>query len=330
MPLLVVPLDPEDAGALTLEEWDALVACERVLFERPDHPLAERLRSHGVDAGPFDDEPDAGRDGWALVIGSGSPRGVELAKAGARVTSGAARSPDSLTSAHGAGIARRAAAALGGAAIVMARLRSPDGCPWDHEQTHESLEVHLIEEAHEVLDAIDRGATGPELEEELGDLLLQVLFHAQMAADDGRFDVEGVADVLAGKLVHRHPHVFGDVAVTGASDVVRNWEAIKAAEKQRTGPFDDVPRTLPALLATYKIQKRAAGLGWDAPAPEATARLERAVAEVSPFPSAAELGEVLFWTVAVARAAGLDPESALRQATLRFKDSFNRVEGDHG
>jgi MazG family protein len=322
MPLLVVPIDPEEVGALTIEEWDALVSCERVLFERPGHPLAARLAAHGVDAGPFDDELDAGRDGWAVVLDASSPRAVELAKAGARVMSGAARSPDSLTSAHGARVARRAAAALGGAALVMARLRSPDGCPWDHEQTHESLEVHLIEEAHEVLDAIDRGATGAELEEELGDLLLQVLFHAQMAADDERFDIEGVANVLAGKLVHRHPHVFGDVAVTGASDVVRNWEAIKAAEKQRTGPFDDVPSSLPALLAAYKIQKRAAGLDWAAPGPEAIARLEQAVAAVSPSPSAAELGEVLFWTVAVARAAGLDPESALRQSTLHFKETF--------
>ncbi|HEY7874781.1 MAG TPA: MazG family protein [Actinomycetota bacterium] len=390
MPLLVVPLDPGEVGSLSLAEWDALVACSRVLFERPDHPLAERLRAHGVDAGAFDDEPDAGRDGWAVVVDPTSARVVELAKAGATVTSGVAGSPDALTAAHGAGVARRAAAALGEAALVMARLRSPDGCPWDHEQTHESLEVHLIEEAHEVLDAIDRGATGAELEEELGDLLLQVLFHAQMAADDGRFDIEGVARGLAGKLVHRHPHVFGDVAVSGATDVVRNWETIKAAEKQRTGPFDDVPSSLPALLTAYKIQKRAAGLGWTASPAEAIEGLTKAVAalpapsppgvtspEASSDPSAAPpdatsasassdpsapapspadatrpaassdpsasppgvtsasdtppgaaptpataLGEVLFWAVAVARAAGLDPESALRHATLRFKESF--------
>jgi MazG family protein len=322
MPLLVVPLDAGEAGALTLDEWDALVACERVLFERPDHPLAERLRAHGIDAGPFDDEPDATRAGWAVVVDSRSPRTVELAKAGARVTSGAAPSPDALTAAHAAPVARRGAAALGGAAVVMARLRSADGCPWDIEQTHESLEVHLIEEAHEVLDAIDRGATGAELEEELGDLLLQVLFHAQMAADDGRFDIAGVASGLAGKLVHRHPHVFGDVSVGGASDVVRNWEAIKAREKGRPGPFDDVPSSLPALLTAYKIQKRAAGLGWDAPAADARARLESAVASLDSAVDASAVGEVLFWAVAVARAAGIDPESALRHATLRFKESF--------
>lgn len=329
MPLVVVPLGVGEEHALTLREWDALRACERVLFERPDHPLAERLRAHGVVAGPFDEEDedvDPGRDGWALVTEPDSPRVVELARAGAVVTSGAAGAPDSLTAAHAAPVARRAAAALGEAALVMARLRSPDGCPWDHEQTHESLEVHLIEEAHEVLDAIDRGAIREELEEELGDVLLQVLFHAQMAADDGRFDIEGVATALAGKLVHRHPHVFGDVAVEGASDVVRNWETIKAAEKKRAGApadrFADIPPSLPALLAAYKTQKRAASLGWEASSGEALARL-RAAADAGEAAGTAEgLGELLFWAVAVARAAGLDPESALRRATLRFKQSF--------
>jgi NTP pyrophosphatase (non-canonical NTP hydrolase) len=321
--------------------------------------LAARLREHGVEAGPFDDEPDAASDGWALVVDARSARTVELAKAGARVTSGPAPSPDALTAAHAASVARRAAAALGGAAVVMARLRSADGCPWDLEQSHESLEVHLIEEAHEVLDAIDRGATGAELEEELGDLLLQVLFHAQMAADDGRFDIEGVAAGLAAKLVHRHPHVFGDVTVGGAADVVRNWETIKAEEKSRSGAFEDVPSGLPALLFAYKIQKRAAGLGWHAPPAEARARLEGAVAALAadpdeaasarepdgvasapdpdgvasapdpdgvasaPDPDGAALGEVLFWTVAVARAAGIDPESALRHATNRFKEGLS-------
>jgi MazG family protein len=337
--LIVVPLGRDEVGALTLGEWDALRSCERVLFERPDHPLATRLRAEGVEAGAFDDEPDAGADGWALVAEPGSPRIVELAKAGASVTSGAALSPDALTSAHGAAVGRRSASALGAAALVMARLRSPDGCPWDHEQTHESLEVHLIEEAHEVLDAIDRGALGADLEEELGDLLLQVLFHAQMASDDGRFDIEGVARGLVGKLVHRHPHVFGDVSVSGAADVVTNWEAIKAAEKGRAaapgGPaapgaaapgaagfFDDIPIGLPALLAAYKTQKRAAGLGWAAPLDRARAELAAALDAMATEPTAAELGEVLLWTVAVARATGIDPESALRQATIRFKSTF--------
>ena len=312
---------------MTLSEWDALRACDRVLFERPDHPLARRLRDEGRDAGAFDDEPDAASTGWALVADPGSVRVVELARAGATVTSVAAGAPDALTAAHGAGIARRAAAALGETALVMARLRSSDGCPWDHEQTHESLRVHLLEEAHEVLDAIDRGALDADLEEELGDLLLQVLFHAQMAADDGRFDIEGVARALAGKLVHRHPHVFGDVAVAGASDVVRNWEQIKAAEKGRApaggaGYFQDIPRGLPALLAAYKTQKRAAGLDWEADGERARAELVAAVTSAASPPTERELGDVLFWAVALARSNGIDPESALRRATLQFIQSL--------
>ena len=324
MPLLVVPLGRDETDSLTMGEWDALRACERVLFERPDHPLAHRLRAEGVDAGPFDDEPSADASGWALVTDPGSGRVVELARAGAAVSSGAAPVPDALTAAHGASIARSSASALGAAALVMARLRSPDGCPWDHEQTHESLRVHLLEEAHEVLEAIDAGSVGAELEEELGDLLLQVLFHAQMAADDGRFGIEGVARTLAEKLVRRHPHVFGDVAVGGASDVVRNWEAIKAtegkpaaAEGSGAGLLDGIPRGLPALLAAYKAQKRAARLGWEADAGAARAALESAL-EPPAEPTEDRIGDALFWTVALARAAGIDPESALRQATHRF------------
>lgn len=319
--LVVVPLAATEAEWLTLAEWDLLTACEHVVFEHPDHPLAKRLRDAGVQAGPFDDELDPGRAGWALVADPSSPRIVELARAGATVTSGAAPAPDSLTAAHGAVFGRRAGSALGALALVMARLRGPDGCPWDAEQTHESLRVHLLEEAHEVLEAIDAGATGAELEEELGDLLLQVVFHAQLAADDGRFDVAGVADRLVAKLLHRHPHVFGDVVVAGAAEVVSNWEAIKAKEKghERPGPFDGIPPTLPALLTAYKVQKRAAGLGFEADAAAARAAIESALAA---DPDPATVGEVLFWTVALARSAGVDPEGALARATVKFRQSL--------
>jgi MazG family protein len=200
-------------------------------------------------------------------------------------------------------------------------LRGPDGCPWDHEQTHESLQVHLLEEAHEVLEAIDRGRLGPELEEELGDLLLQVVFHAQMAADAGRFDIDGVARRLVAKLVHRHPHVFGDTSVSGAAEVIANWETIKANEKKgeqnkvRAGPFDDMPAGLPALVAAHKTLKRATGIAPEVPSDEARARVDAALA-------AGDVGEALFWLVAMARAAGIDAEGALRRATQRFTDSF--------
>ena len=317
--LLVVPLAPAETEWLTLREWDLLRACERVVFERPDHPLVERLAAAGVPAGPFDDEPDATQGGWALVADPDSPRVIELARAGATVTAGPAPVPDALTAAHGARFGRRAGSSLGGLALVMARLRGPDGCPWDAEQTHESLRVHLLEEAHEVLEAIDAGATGEELEEELGDLLLQVVFHAQLAADEGRFDVAGVADRLVAKLLHRHPHVFGDVVVAGAAEVVSNWEAIKAGEKERAGPFDGIPPTLPALLTAYKVQKRAAALGFTGDAETARAGITEAL-QAEPGPEA--IGEVLFWAVALARSAGVDPEGALARATLRFRESL--------
>lgn len=316
--LLVVPLARDETEHLTLYEWDRLRSRPLVLFEDPAHPLLERLRLEGVNAGGFDDAPAADRDDCSLVVDPTSPRLVELARAGAEVLLGPLELPDALTAAHGAKVARRAAASLERFVAIMARLRSDDGCPWDREQTHKSLQVHLIEEAHEVLDAIDRGEIVEQLEEELGDLLLQVAFHAQLALDDRRFDIADVADAISGKLLHRHPHVFGDTVVSGASEVVRNWEAIKAAEKGRTDAFADIPSGLPALLAAYKTQKRAAGLGFEAD--ERRARTEaggllQAEGEVA-------LGDLLFWVVAVARSQGVDPEGALRAAVNRFRAKY--------
>ncbi|MEA2508939.1 MAG: nucleoside triphosphate diphosphatase [Actinomycetota bacterium] len=232
MPLLIVPLAAEETEWLTLGELDRLRACSKILFEDPSHPLLTRLLGEGAVAGPFDDEPSAGTDGIALVAAPGSPRIVELAKLGADVTSGPSSLGDPLTAAHGAYVLRRAQASLGELVGVMARLRSDDGCPWDREQDHASLVPHLLEEADEVLEAIEAGDLGEELEDELGDVLLQVAFHAQLAADEGRFDVSSVATAIVAKLVRRHPHVFAEVTVVGADDVVRNWNAIKAEEKK--------------------------------------------------------------------------------------------------
>jgi XTP/dITP diphosphohydrolase len=238
LPLLVVPLGADEAGQLTLAEWDALCASDLVVFEDPAHPLIERLRSAGIEAGPFDDEPSASWQSRAFVAAPSSPRIVELAREGAIVSSGTSAPPDSLTAAHGAYVGRRAAASLSSLALVMARLRGPDGCPWDAEQTHQSLETHLLEEANEVLQAIDDGDVGEGLAEELGDLLLQVAFHSQLAADDDRFDVALVADGIVAKLVRRHPHVFGDTAVSGADEVIRNWQTIKKGEGPKAS-FDE-------------------------------------------------------------------------------------------
>jgi MazG family protein len=311
VPLLVLPLAEEETPLLTLQEWELLLEREAVLFEKPGHPLIDKLITQGIKAGAFDDEPRADRDGWALVTEPDSSRIVELAREGANVLIGPATAPDDLSAAHGAYVARRAAASAASLVTIMARLRSDDGCPWDREQDHASLTVHLLEEAHEVIDSIERGQTGPELEDELGDLLLQVFFHAQMAADDGRFDFAGVADAIVAKLLRRHPHVFGETVAENASDVVRNWEAIKAEEKDRDDPFEDIPRSLPALSSAYKTQKRASGLGWEATKDEAVAEATAALRHD-------DLGSALFWTVAAGRASGVDPEGALRKATAAF------------
>ena len=201
---------------------------------------------------------------------------------------------------------------------VMARLRGPDGCPWDREQTHQTLARHLLEETHELLDAIDAGGSD-EIRDEVGDLLLQVVFHAQMAADDGRWDIDDVAAGLVEKLVHRHPHVFGDTEVSGAEEVLTNWERLKAEESGgRRAVDDEIPATLPALARAAKVQRRAAG--WDAgwsEASEATHALRDATHALTGDADDVErqIGEVLFAAVAVARLSGIDAESALRRVT---------------
>ena len=212
---------------------------------------------------------------------------------------------------------------------VMARLRGPGGCPWDHEQTHASLARHLLEETHEVLDAIDANDRDL-LREELGDVLLQVAFHAQIAADDGVWDVDDVAESIVRKLIRRHPHVFGDVQVAGADEVLVNWERIKAEEKGERKPLeDDIPETLPALARAAKVQRRAAGWGFEWRTVEsALGALREEVGELEEHTDAAnaeqEIGDVLFATVAVARKLGIDAESALRRTTRAFGERYDR------
>jgi MazG family protein len=212
---------------------------------------------------------------------------------------------------------------------VMARLRGPDGCPWDREQSHRSLARHLLEETHELLEAIEAGdPTG--IREELGDLLLQVVFHAQMAADEGEFDVDDVAEGLVRKLIHRHPHVFGDVEVGGAADVLVNWEKLKAEEEGgRKGVDEEIPASLPALARAAKVQRRAAGwgFGWRTTAGAIDA-LREEVEELAQQRDAEnaeeEVGDVLFATVAVARTLGVDGETALRRTIRGFARRYER------
>jgi tetrapyrrole methylase family protein / MazG family protein len=213
---------------------------------------------------------------------------------------------------------------------VMARLRGPGGCPWDAEQDHRSLAKHLLEEAHEVLEAID--SDDPErLRDELGDLLLQVVFHAEMAREADEYDIDDVAEGIVAKLVRRHPHVFGEVEVSGSAEVLTNWEKIKADEKA-DGPGrvdEDIPSTLPALARASKVQRRAAGFGFEWRSAEgALGKLREEVEELAaagPDEAEAELGDVLFAATAVGRQLGVDPESALRRATNRFADRYERM-----
>jgi tetrapyrrole methylase family protein / MazG family protein len=211
---------------------------------------------------------------------------------------------------------------------VMARLRGPGGCPWDAEQDHRSLARHLLEEAHEVLDAIDADDSD-RLKEELGDLLLQVVFHAQMAADERRWDVDDVAEGIVRKLIRRHPHVFGDVEVSGASEVLVNWERIKTEEKGEQHVEHDIPNTLPALARAAKVQRRAAGAGFEFRSSEdALAKLRGELGELeeaAPERAEDELGDVLFAAVAVARSMGVDAESALRRSTHSFSGRYEEM-----
>jgi tetrapyrrole methylase family protein / MazG family protein len=234
-----------------------------------------------------------------------------------------------------------------GLVTVNRRLRAE--CPWDMEQTHRSLLEHLIEEAYETVEAVEAlGDEAPdgevdfgayaEVEEELGDLLLQVVFHATLASEAGAFDVEEVAEGIRRKLVNRHPHVFGDVVVESAEAVRANWEALKAEEKGRESLVDDVPAALPATARAAKLQRRAATVGfdWDSPEPvveklrEEVAELEAALgtpeAALGTPEADAELGDVLFSAVNLARHIGIDAEGALRRANDRFEVRFREVE----
>jgi MazG family protein len=220
---------------------------------------------------------------------------------------------------------------------LSARLRAPDGCPWDREQTLETLKTYIIEEAYEVVDAISSDDPSA-LAGELGDLLFHIVLAAQIAGEHGWFDIEEVCRRIHAKMVRRHPHVFGDVEVSGASEVVRNWEAIKSRERQDTGALAGVPRQLPALLKALRITEKAAALGFDwERANDVVAKLEEEVkeltAELGPDPAARpregareELGDVLFVLANLARQLGIDPEAALQGANEKFARRFSSME----
>jgi tetrapyrrole methylase family protein/MazG family protein len=234
-----------------------------------------------------------------------------------------------------------AAASPWGMPWISNRLRAPDGCPWDREQTHETLRNHLLEEAYEVYDALADGAT-PELAGELGDLLLQVVLHAQLAAEEGVFDLTDVWQALATKIVRRHPHVFGEAEARTASDVNRQWERIKAGERAAAAAagdgtdapksaLDGISRSLPALAASQEMQERAANLGYDWPSIDGVLdKVREEVGELVEAESAEhraeELGDLLFVLTNVGRKTGIEVEAALRSANDKFRRRFRHVE----
>ena len=227
---------------------------------------------------------------------------------------------------------------------IMARLRAPGGCPWDREQTHSSIRTYLIEEAYEVLEALDSGDDA-KLTEELGDLLLQVLFHSQMAGEARRFDIVDVIREIHDKMIRRHPHVFGSKSAKDSAEVLKNWEIIKMQERAASGSatskkepaeshLDGVPRGLPGLLEGYQLTKKAARIGFDwenlegifDKLQEETNELREVLNSADPAQIENELGDLLFVVVNLARSLKIDPEIAMKKSSGKFSRRFRSME----
>ncbi|HKA18559.1 MAG TPA: nucleoside triphosphate pyrophosphohydrolase [Blastocatellia bacterium] len=225
---------------------------------------------------------------------------------------------------------------------LIARLRAPGGCPWDREQTHDTLKPMMLEEAYEVVEAIDEG-NDDELIGELGDLLLQVVFHSQIATEEQRFTVSEVIERISAKMIRRHPHVFGDDTAQTAGEVLRNWEAIKQAELEAKGKsaeegsmLDSVSTKLPAVMEAFQMTTKVSRVDFDWPdvasvlekLDEEVNELKQAIGEETPTHKeiAAEVGDLLFVAVNVARLLGVDPESALKGSNRKFRRRFRYIE----
>lgn len=341
-------------GLLPLHAWTALSGTDLILLGDAGHPLADHLTHADLryEVVPEPDEPAAlsRRD----LLGGVDP----LQRAKVTWIVDRTRASGAVAYIYGAGDSEAFTRALGLEAArsqveveivyfglapkgvgllelveVEQRLRGPDGCPWDREQDHTSLARHAVEEVHELLDAIATG-DDDDLREELGDVLLQVVFHAQIAEDDGRFDIDVVARGIVDKLVRRHPHVFADAAAEDADTVMANWERLKAQEKpDREGVFDGIVEAQPAVALTAALHRRAARLGfaWHdvagaaAKVREELAEVEAAGDEASDVRLADEVGDLLAAVVALSTRLDVDPELALRASAARFRARFERM-----
>lgn len=348
--LVLIDTADELPGLMPLHAWSALMSSELVLVGAADHPFVAHLDMAELRyevVAPA--EPKA--LGRADLLSGVSP--MDKARADAIVERAQSESEvaylfgrtdhEALTRTIGMEAARAgvevevvyfgqrpAGARVLGLVEVMRRLRSPSGCPWDREQDHLSLARYAVEEVYELLEAID--AEEPELvAEELGDVLLQVVFHAQIAADTQQFTVDDVAGGIIDKLVRRHPHVFGDTQVADAAEVSANWDTLKAQEKpDRTGVFDGVATGQPSLGYSEQLQRRAAKLGfeWDSDvqaADQVRAELEEFLDAGDESARHHEMGDLLLSVVGLARRHGIDAEMALRGAAGRFRRRFEAM-----
>ena len=317
--LVLLATSPRVApGLLALDAWDTLRLADEIWFGQPEHPQVPALRHAGIPL-TFVDEPPrmlaqrllAAATDDRLVVWLLDPAGdpaMSTAITEALTVRAAAATGTTPELELLAGSYDLPGAHLLDLVAVMDRLRSPGGCPWDAKQTHESLVRYLVEEAYELVEAIE-GGDRDHLREELGDVLLQVVFHARIAGEDATdpFDVDDIADGIVAKLVSRHPHVFGAAEARTAEHVEANWDRIKAAEKGRTSVLDGIPPGLPALASAEKLLGRVGRAGLDVPLPPAGSPDEPV-----------GLGDTLLGLVAAARAAGLDAEAELRRAVRRY------------
>jgi XTP/dITP diphosphohydrolase len=311
-------------GLLSWPAWSLLQSADRVLVGGVEHPLLSALREAGVAA--VVDDGATGGESAALLAGFARDAVV------VRVLESDGE-PELIAALVARGVALELMPAswdLPGAHVldlvtVMDRLRSPEGCPWDAEQTHESLVEYLVEEAYETVEAIETGDDA-HLREELGDLLLQVAFHARIAQEHLEpWSIDDVADGIVDKLVARHPHVFSDVDTATATQVEANWAALKAAEKGRESVTDGVPAALPALVLAAKLLSRSRSVSVDAVGESDAAAASAALSAVE-----GDLGSLLLALVVRARADGLDAESALREAIRGYRARVRLAEGLDG
>ncbi len=352
--LYVIGLGPGPADLLTLQSWELLASGKPLRIRQPRHEAAQTLLSRGFRFEPITEEDPVllarGLIVWAVasktavyalpghpleapetrvLLEQGAAAGVKVEIVPSLSDLDRLPGTDPLTGTIAGVEAVRAGRSFARLVALLARLRSPEGCPWDREQTHSSLAIHLLEETHEVLDAIDR-ADMADLEEELGDVLLQVVFHTQLAREAGDFEISEVIEELIAKLVYRHPHIFGDAEVSGAADVVANWEALKRGLKVGSSPADDIPKDLPALLYAHKAHRRLAGAGIPgagiAEVAGRVAALARSVAERDGGEAEQIIGELLFEVVGLAQQVGVDPEGALRRRARARLESIDGSE----